>query len=151
MSSLTRMVCSTPTSGSNVILLDTHVLLWIHLHDGRLGRRARQLIDRAWENGEAGVSTITFWEVGMLQGKGRIGVTGELFSWRSGLLDAGLVEIPVTGEIGTQAGVLTNMHGDPADRVIAATAITLPDCQLLTADERLLDWPGRLDRFDARI
>ena len=85
----------------------------------------------------------------MLQSKGRVSVT-DVRSWRNGLLDAGLVEIPVTGAIGTQAGVLTDMHGDPADRIITATAVTLPNCRLLTADERLLDWPGQLDRLDAR-
>ena len=132
-----------------MILLDTHVLVWMHLDTGQLGRRTRQVIDRAWAAGEAGVSTIVFWEVGMLQGKGRVHVTRDVRSWRAGLVAAGLVEVPVSGEIATRAGLIPDMHGDPADRVIAATALTLNDCQLLTADRRLLDWPGELARLDA--
>ena len=40
------------------------------------------------------------------------------------------------------------MHGDPADRLIVATA--LEGHRLVTGDQRLLDWPGRLERIDAR-
>ncbi len=40
------------------------------------------------------------------------------------------------------------MHGDPADRLIVATA--LGGHQLLTADQRILNWPGPLSRLDAR-
>ena len=43
--------------------------------------------------------------------------------WRARLLDEGLVEIPVDGTIATRAGLLPNMHGDPADRIIIATAL----------------------------
>lgn len=132
-----------------MILLDTHVLVWMHLDDARLGRRARQLVDRAWADGEAGASAITFWEIGMLQAKGRVGVMTDVLTWRHGLVAAGLVEVPVTGAIAAQAGVLAGMHGDPADRIIAATALTVPGGRLLTADRRLLEWPGQLDRVDA--
>ena len=132
-----------------MILLDTHVLVWMHLNDRRLGRRTRGLIDHAWAAGEALVSTVTFWEVAMLESKGRLGVTRDVFRWRAGLLADGLLEIPVSGEIATRAGLIPDMHGDPADRFIAATALTLDDCQLLTADQRLLDWPGELTRLDA--
>ena len=46
------------------------------------------------------------------------------------------------------AGALPDMQGDPADRVIAATA--LDGHLLVTADRRLLGWPGDLDTLDAR-
>ena len=131
-------------------LLDTHVLVWMHLDTRHLGRRARALLDQAWPDGEAAVSTITFWEVAMLQRKGRVGVTRDVLGWRAGLRATGLGEVGVTAEIATLAGEILDMHGDPADRIIAATALTLDDCRLLTADERLLDWPGEMDRVDAR-
>ena len=132
-----------------MILLDTQVLIWLRLGDPRLGRRARRLVEQAWSVGEAAVSTMTFWEVGMLTEKGRLDLGIEVASWRLELLSAGLVEVPPSGEIATLAGLLPGMHGDPADRMIAATAITLPDCTLLTADQLLLDWRGDLDRIDA--
>lgn len=134
-----------------MILLDTHVLVWMHLDSRELGRRARALLDLAWPSGEAAVSTITFWEVAMLQRKGRVGVTHDVLGWRGGLRAAGLGEVGVTAEIATLAGEIPDMHGDPADRIIAATALTLDDCRLLTADGRLLDWPGEMDRVDARV
>jgi PIN domain nuclease of toxin-antitoxin system len=57
------------------------------------------------------------------------------------------VEIPVDGEIGIRATGLADFHGDPADRLIVATA--LGGHQLVTADERILDWPGALGRLRA--
>ncbi|MXW24020.1 MAG: type II toxin-antitoxin system VapC family toxin [Chloroflexi bacterium] len=133
-----------------MILLDTHVLLWLRLGSPRLGSRARRLLGHAWADGDAAVSTITFWEIGLLVAKGRLEVDIDVESWRFELLTDGLIEVPVRGDIAARSGVLPDMHGDPGDRIITATAITVPGCRLLTADERLLDWPGRLDRLDAR-
>ena len=56
--------------------------------------------------------------------------------------------LPVDDVIATRAGLLTDLHGDPADRLILATA--LEGHQLVTADVRLLDWPGAVGRLDAR-
>jgi PIN domain nuclease of toxin-antitoxin system len=47
------------------------------------------------------------------------------------------------------AGAIDDLHGDPADRIIVATAV-LADVPLLTSDERILGWPGPLERIDAR-
>ena len=69
-------------------------------------------------------------------------------SWREELLQSGIVEIPVNGVIAARAALLTGMHGDPADRIIVATA--LEGHRLLTADTRILNWPGQLNRLDAR-
>ncbi len=84
----------------------------------------------------------------MLQEKGRIELPAELSAWRGSLLREGLVEIPVDGAIAARAGSLHDIHGDPADRVILATA--LEGHQLITADDRLLAWPGDIARLDAR-
>lgn len=84
----------------------------------------------------------------MLQDKGRYTLRREVGAWRATLIDEGLVEIPVNAVIAARAGALPDMHGDPADRVITATA--LDGHLLVTADRRLLDWPGDLDRLDAR-
>ena len=63
------------------------------------------------------------------------------------LLDQGLIEIPVDGEIGIRANLLQDFHADPADRIIVATALNV--YALVTADERILEWPGELNRLDA--
>ena len=132
-----------------MILLDTHVLVWFWHGLSDLGGRARGTVEREWQAGNAAVSTITFWEAGMLDGKGRIQLPAELSAWRASLLREGLVEIPVDGAIAARAGSLRDIHGDPADRLILATA--LEGHQLITADDRLLDWPGDIARLDARL
>lgn len=129
-------------------LLDTQVLVWSLFDDRRLGPQTRQAIGRAWAASETAVSAITFWEVAMLRDKGRLALLVDIASWRVGLLDEGLIEIPVDGEVGIRAVGLLDFHADPADRLIVATA--LRGHQLVTADQRILDWSGQLNRLDAR-
>ncbi len=79
--------------------------------------------------------------------KEQLGFRLDLDAWRRDLLAQGLVEIPVTGAIAVRASQLADMHGDPADRIIVATA--LEGHQLVTADQRILEWPGQLRRLAA--
>lgn len=130
--------------GRPVILLDTHVLLWFRFGHARLGREARRAIEDAWRTGEAGVSAISFWEISLLLAKGRITMLQDVGAWRQRLLREGLREIPVDGATGIRATELVDFHADPADRLIVATA--LDGHRLVTADRRILDWPGPLSR-----
>ena len=130
-----------------MILLDTHVLLWQEQGDRRLGPQTRRAIERALQENGAAVSAISFWEIGMRVEKGRLDFLLDLGAWRRNLLEHGLLEIRVDGEIAVRAGLLPDMHGDPADRLIVATA--LEGHQLVTADRRILDWHGQLNRLDA--
>ena len=131
-----------------MILLDTHVLLWLLLDDSRLGGQTRQIIYTAWSESDVAVSAITFWEVAMLHEKGRIALLSDIGSWRMSLLEAGITEFAVDGWVGIRAAALENFHADPADRVIVATA--LEGHRLVTADRRILGWSGNLHRLDAR-
>ena len=83
----------------------------------------------------------------MLRNKGRIAFPEDAGLWRREQLEQGVLEIPVDGEIGIRAVELEDFHADPADRLIVATALV--GHQLLTADRRILDWPGPLNRLDA--
>ena len=130
-----------------MILLDTQILLWSRFGDARLGRRAHQQIERSAREGSVAVSAVSFWEVAMLHHKGRLTLLRSVASWRQALLLEGLVEIPMDGEIGIRAATLPDFHADPADRLIVATA--LEGHRLVTADRRILDWPGHLSRLDA--
>jgi PIN domain nuclease of toxin-antitoxin system len=85
----------------------------------------------------------------MLCAKGRLELPQATQSWRADLIAAGLVEFPVDGEIAVLAAELDGLHGDPADRFIAATAIQR-GATLLTGDARLLAWKHRVKRQDAR-
>lgn len=104
-------------------------------------------IDRALQSNEVAVSAISFWELEMLQRKKRIEIDYEVGLWRRLLLHEGLIEIPVDGEVAIRAASLTGFHNDPADRFVVATAMA--GHQLVTADRRILDWPGTLSRLDA--
>jgi PIN domain nuclease of toxin-antitoxin system len=130
------------------VLLDTHVLIWLDQDDPALGPKARKSADAALQQGQLVVSAISFWETAMLIARGRITMTLPITAWRRDLLSLGLVEIPVDGAIGI-AAVQLDLHGDPADRIIAATA-QMKGAVLLTADQPLLQWNNALARSDAR-
>ncbi len=130
-----------------MILLDTHVLLWLRTGDARLGPMTRGVIARAENEGEVAVSAISFWETAMLQDKGRIKMNEDVGSWRRLLLEQGIVEIAINGDLGIRAVGLRDFHADPADRLIVATA--LDGHQLVTADRQILNWSGTVNRLRA--
>ena len=130
-----------------MILLDTHVMLWLRLGDTRLGAGARSEIDRAWEAKQVSISAVSFWEVALLKDKQRISFPEDVGLWRREQLGPGVIEIPMDGEIGIRAATLPDFHTDLADRLIVATA--LEGHRLVTADRRILEWPGHLSRLDA--
>ena len=133
-----------------MILLDTHVLLWLDQGNSRLGRVALQLIESAMADGGVAVSAISFWEIAMLVEKRRIVTSLDLSAWRDDLLRSGLIEFVIDGECGIQTARLHDLPSDPADRMIVATALR-QSAALVTADERLLQWSGSVQRVDARI
>jgi PIN domain nuclease of toxin-antitoxin system len=131
-----------------VILLDTHVLIWMDSDNPKLGKRTRQAIEEAWRSGEVVVSAITFWECALLNSQNRIRLPGSLQDWRGELLTSGLSELPLDGAIAILAAQFQDLHIDPADRFIAATAIRF-GATLVTADARLLRWRQGPKRQDA--
>ena len=133
-----------------MIVLDTHVLLWLERGDDELGPRSRKKIDRALAQDELAVSAMTFGEIAMLERKNRIRLARSAETLRIELIGNGLREIPLTGEIAIASTRLENLHDDPADRIIIASA-TGTGATLLTADDRILKWKGRLERYDARL
>lgn len=132
-----------------MILLDTHTLIWLDAGLDTLGTKARAQLDSASLDERLTVSAISFWEVGMLVNKGRLQMDLDMLQWRSELLSGGLRELAVTGPIGIEAAALARFHGDPADRLIVATAIR-ENLLLATADEAILDWHGPCQCLDAR-
>lgn len=105
------------------------------------------MVERALEENDAAVSPISFWEIAMRVQKRQLHLLFDVAVWRRGLISRGLHEVPVDGDIAVRAGLLPDLHGDPADRLIVATA--LEGHQLVTADQRLLQWSGPLNRLDA--
>ncbi len=134
---------------SEPCVLDTHSLVWLVEGDPSLGRNARELAQAALQADELTVSAIYFWEIAMLVRSGRLTLSVPTAEWQRRTLELGILEAPVTGQIGILAGELTGLPGDPADRMITATAIERY-ATLLTADQRILGWEGSLSRHDAR-
>ncbi len=131
------------------LLLDTHALVWLLEGDQRLGRDGRELAEVALRADGLLVSAISFWEVAMLSKQKRLALAYPVSIWRQAVLQLGIAEVPMAGDIGIIAAELEDLPGDPADRIIMATVL-LRGCSLLTADERILGWGGILPRHDAR-
>ncbi|CAN5442258.1 type II toxin-antitoxin system VapC family toxin [soil metagenome] len=125
-----------------MILLDTHVLVRYLMGDKKLGKRAIAAIDKSLPLDEAFVSAISFWEVPRLVERGRIDLDTTVFAFRALALRHGIQEDPVDGEVAISAGELPPKHGDPADRLLVATAM-LRGLTLITADQILLSWKLR--------
>ena len=133
-----------------MLLLDTHVLVWLDEGSSRLGKTALQIINESLTAGQLGVATISFWEIAMLVEKQRLVMRTELDVWRSDLLQTGLLEIPLRGTTAIRAGQLQLFHGDPADRMIVVSAIE-NGATLMTADEKILSWSQFHQKIDARL
>ena len=100
-----------------MIILDTHVLVWVAEDDAQLGRAAGGRIERTLQRDELAVSAFTFWEIAMLVTKGRLRLSASAALARRRALESGIREVPVTGDIGLAAATLHDFHGDPADPV----------------------------------
>ena len=131
-----------------MILLDTHVALWLTLDSNSLGKRSRRIAQRAATDNELAISAMSFWEIALLIAKRRLHPPESANDMRRRILDEGAIELPLTGQIAILAGELEGLHGDPADRFIAATAIA-HDAILVTADDRLLRWRHSVRRHNA--
>ena len=113
-----------------MLLLDTHALVWLVLDSPRLGKLARRRAARG-----AHVSAISFWELEMLAGAGRVRLGMSVSEARDVVLRTNVSEVPIDGVIAMTAARL-GMHGDPGDRFIVATALT-HGATLMTADAKI--------------
>jgi PIN domain nuclease of toxin-antitoxin system len=132
---------------AQVILLDTHAAIWFTT-DAGLGKRSQAIADHALADDRLAISAVSFWEVAMLVAKRRLRSLDSAADLRERVLNSGINEVPLTGDVAILAGNLDGLHGDPADRFIVATAIA-HEATLMTADTILLKWRNKLRRQDA--
>lgn len=119
------------------VVCDTHALLYWALEPKRLSVKAKREIERALARGDVACADISLWEIAMLREHGRIKLANGTQSFLDDLILAlKLNLIPINAEIAVLAQTACAGHGDPADRLIAATAMHL-DAPLLTRDEKL--------------
>lgn len=131
-----------------MLLLDTHTLVWLAAGHPSLGTRATRLIDRALMASSVSVSAFTFWEIAMLIERGRLRHIRDPKDLRAQALAKGIQELPIDGVIAIAAAELRAFHGDPADRIILATALE-HGATLVTADATLREWKHGLKTIDA--
>ena len=107
-------------------LIDTHVAVWMATNHPKLGARSHAALSGALNDGALCITAISFWEIALLQSRARLAISVRAENLRRSLLQTGVVEIPLSGDI---AGNAT----------------------LVTADERLLGSPHALARQDASL
>jgi len=120
-----------------VILLDTHVVVWLAFDHTHLSKKARAAINDARQNGDGlAISDITLLELTTLSSKGRIRLEITLESFLREV-EARFIVIPISGRACVRALALPKTYPkDPADRIIGATAI-VEGMSLLTADREI--------------
>jgi PIN domain nuclease of toxin-antitoxin system len=122
---------------SQVILLDTHVVLWLTSDPAKLSGKARAAIEASRKNGDGvAICDITLLELATLASKGRIRLDISLESFLQEI-EARFVVLPISGRACARAmGLPTAYPKDPADRIIGATAL-VEGLSLVTADREI--------------
>lgn len=116
-----------------MILLDTHVLLWMGFTPERLSRPAAKAIAAARAAGGVGIAAITLWEIAWLASRGRIVLNEPTPVWLKGVAERASVQA-LTAEVALAAAELgSEFPKDPCDRLIAGTALVL-GAPLVTSD-----------------
>ena len=120
-----------------MILVDTHVVVWLALDQTQLSKNARAAIDDARRNGDGlAISDITLLELATLSSKGRIRLDISLESFLREI-EARFTILPISGRACVRAlGLPAAYPKDPADRIIAGTAL-VEGLSLLTADRAI--------------
>jgi PIN domain nuclease of toxin-antitoxin system len=132
------------TSEARLLLLDTHVWIWLMLANPELTDSGRQVINRAAASGQLMIAAISVWEAALLASRGRVVVDRPLAQWIMEAVSApGLLIEPLLPQIAVEASSLPEtFHRDPADRLIVATA-RVENATLMTRDQRILDYAAR--------
>ena len=123
------------------LVLDTHVWLWLMMGSTHLSRTFRQSIEQVQKHHGILISIISIWEIGMLAEKKRIQLDMDPLDWVLQALDfPGIRIVQISSKIAIQSTRLPGtIHGDPADRILIATAHE-ENGVLVTCDEKLLQY-----------
>jgi PIN domain nuclease of toxin-antitoxin system len=126
---------------TDTYLLDTHAAIWA-TEGGALSKPAVAVLEDASEGAACvKVSPITAWEVGLLVAKGRLTMRAKPSTWFDGLCRLpGVALAALDGDILIDSSFLPGkVQGDPADRIIIATA-RAQGLTILTRDRQILEY-----------
>jgi len=124
--------------GYDVIVVDTHIIIWDALKPEMLSGKAEKAISAANNSDGIIFCEISLWEIAMLIHKGRLSIDIEYTEFIQLILESNkYVFRGITPEIAwLSTGLLSDNNKDPADRIIAATSI-IENAKLVTADKKL--------------
>jgi PIN domain nuclease of toxin-antitoxin system len=124
-------------AGDGSMILDTCALLWLAHGDKKLSRFALKEIARA---SVVYVSAISGFEIALKAAKGKLKLPVPPQEWFQKIVEHhGLAVLPLEWNVCTAAAQLPQIHDDPCDRFIIATA-KMNDLPVVTADERFEDY-----------
>jgi PIN domain nuclease of toxin-antitoxin system len=121
------------------VLLDTHLLVWLLEDSKRISTRIYSKIEQAADKDQLFVSAITPWEIAMLVAKERLRLNRDVGDWIAAALGLPGIHIePLSPAIAVASTRLPwEVHPDPADRILLATARHL-QATFITADRQML-------------
>ena len=121
------------------LLLDTHIWLrWLLPESDPLPERIARLVEDA---ADLAVSAMSCWEAAYLVKRGRLILPMPIDEWLPAALEGSDIAcLPLDGSTAARAAALADIHRDPADRCIIATAL-VSNRRLLTLDSVIPTYP----------
>jgi PIN domain nuclease of toxin-antitoxin system len=117
-----------------MILLDTHIVVWLAFEPDRLSKRAKEAVRAARLEGGLAIASITLFELAWLAEKGRIETSLSVESFVR-MCASKTTVVPITPEIAARAVSFPDSYPkDPQDRLIGATAL-VEGIELVTHDK----------------
>ncbi len=122
-----------------MIILDTHI--WVNWILGGEAALPLAIVDAMQKENRLAVSAISCFEVAMLVSRGKLQLSLPVNEWlQEALGKSGVESLPVTCEIANRSVSLAEIHRDPADRIIIATAL-VHDAKLASIDAVFPNYP----------
>lgn len=123
------------------ILLDTHLFLWMQFESEKLSENLLWLLKRGdvcWY-----LSQVSVLEIQIKHSLGKLPLPGAPAEWLQGVIDkSGLEFRPLSNAAIFMLGKLPDLHRDPFDRLLVATALT-EGWEIATVDQQVQRYPVR--------
>lgn len=136
-----KQTASGPSRDALPILLDTHIAVWLAEDSPRLKSSTLSLIEIVFHRGDLCLSPISAWEIGLLVSKNKLDLGQSPSAWFNGFVQQFKISVvDITPEIAINSSYLPGkFHGDPADRILVATALA-HSTALLSADKEIVSY-----------